>query len=160
VAAAENDVIGRGGGLPWHLPEDLKRFRRLTAGHAVVAGRKTHDSIVERLGHPLPDRTSIVVTRKQLPDGDGVLYRPDVTSALTEAGASAAGAGQDEFFIIGGADVYAQALPVVTRVYLTRVHRTVEGDAAMPDGWLDPFDLVEREDSTTGGFTFCRYERR
>ncbi len=161
VAADENDTIGRGGALPWHLPEDLKRFKRLTFGHAVVAGRKTHDSIVDRLGHPLPDRLTVVVTRHAgRSGGPGVIYQPDVDSALDAARTIETFAGGDEVFVIGGAEIYAQALPQVTRVHLTRVHDTIQGDARMPAGWLEAFDLYAEEAHATSGFTFQTYERR
>jgi dihydrofolate reductase len=156
VAASANDVIGSGGALPWHLPEDLRRFRRLTAGHAVVLGRVTHESIVARLGRPLPGRTSVVVSSR----GPGPAH-PEVVWAgsLDEALAAAAGRGP-EVFVLGGASVYEQALPRVNRVYLTRVHREVAGDTSMPPGWLAGFTLVARDDRPGHGYSFLEYERR
>lgn len=160
VAASENDVIGLAGGLPWHLPEDLRRFKRLTTGHALVAGRKTHESIVERLGRSLPDRTTVVVTRRPEPDADEVRYRADVAAALQEAADVATTHGQREIFVIGGAQIYARALTEVDRVYLTRVHRIVDGDAAMPTGWLDAFALLEDEPAQSPELAFLTYVRR
>ena len=187
VAAAANDVIGAGGALPWHLPEDLRRFRRLTAGHAVVLGRVTHESIVARLGRALPGRTSVVVSSRGGPgsvpgsvpggggaaDGTQVAWARSVAEALAAAraaeaiaaaGAAEAGtaAGGGEVFVLGGASVYEQALPEVDRVYLTRVHREVAGDTSMPAGWLDGFTLVRRDErpGADGGFAFLEYERR
>lgn len=160
VAAAENDVIGHAGDLPWHLPEDLRRFKRLTDGHCVVAGRRTHESIVDRLGQPLPGRTTVVATRRGRWDDGRVRYRDSVAAALAEAGVVAAFNRQEEVFVIGGAQVYAAALPSVSRVYLTRVHQVVAGDARMPEGWLSPFALVGDEPATTGGYTFQTYDRR
>lgn len=158
VAADEHDTIGLGGALPWHIPEDLKHFKETTTGHVVIAGRKTHESIVARLGRSLPDRSTIVVTRQaDLPDEDGVSYQPDVVSALEMALAMARASGDDEVLVIGGAEIYAAALPYVDRVYLTRVHDTVRGDAWMPDGWLEPFGLIHRE--PRDGFTFLTYDR-
>jgi dihydrofolate reductase len=143
-------------------------------GHAVVAGRLTHESIVERLGGPLPGRVTVVVTRSGRPDDDSardregdpvrrreegpVRYRDDVAGALAEA----AGAikGSDEVFVIGGAQIYAQALPAVTTVHLTRIHAIVDGDTRMPEGWLDPFALDEQRACATGGATFETYRRR
>jgi dihydrofolate reductase len=159
VAAAENDVIGADGALPWHLPEDLKRFRRLTAGHAVVLGRLTHESIVARLGRPLPGRTSVVVSsRGPGPDHAEVAWAGSVADGVTAARA-AEPAG--EVFVLGGASVYEQALPEVDRVYLTRVHREVAGDTRMPAGWLDGFELVGREHwpGPDGGFSWLDYRR-
>jgi dihydrofolate reductase len=184
VAAAANDVIGAGGALPWHLPEDMRRFRRLTAGHAVVLGRVTHESIVARLGRALPGRTSVVVSSRgvSVPGGaaDGtaeVAWAGSVDEAMAaaraaEAGSAARAAEEDargglrasggEVFVLGGASVYAQALPEVDRVYLTRVHREVAGDTSMPAGWLDGFTLVRRDErpGADGGFSFLEYARR
>lgn len=179
VAAAANDVIGADGALPWYLPDDLRRFRRLTTGHAVVAGRVTHESIVARLGRPLPGRTCVVVSGSAPADdaasvpathakrgslalatpaaaGNGVvLWAASVPAALRAARAASAGTG--EVFVIGGASVYQQALPEVDRVYLTRLHREVPGDCRMPDGWLDGFTLAGREDHD--GFSYLEYRR-
>lgn len=155
VAADERDTIGRGGTLPWHLPEDLKRFRRLTTGHVVIAGRLTQDSIVERLGHALPDRTTIVMTRREgRTDSGSTRYVCDVDDALALARQlETAG----EIFVIGGAQLYQLTLPAVERVYLTRVHGEFDGDRAMPAGWLDGFRPVEEEPGET--FTFITYDR-
>ena len=166
VAAAENEVIGAAGALPWHLPEDLRRFRRLTTGHAVVLGRVTHESIVARLGRALPGRTSVVVSSRGMPGGDGeVAWAGSVAAAMAAARAAEArgrGASGGEVFVLGGASVYEQALPEVDRVYLTRVHREVTGDTSMPDGWLDGFELVGRDHrpDADGGFSWLEYERR
>jgi dihydrofolate reductase len=152
VAAAANEVIGDRGDLPWHLPEDLRRFRALTAGHPVVAGRLTQESIVARLGRPLPGRTTVVVSRT-LPEGrDGdVLHVSSVPAALAAAARLAGQAGREEFFVIGGASVYAQALPAVDRIYLTRVHREMPGDCALPAGWLAGFEETGRQDVAADG---------
>lgn len=156
VAADENDTIGRDGGLPWHLPEDLKRFKATTTGHVVIAGRKTHDSIVGRLGHALPGRITIVVTRQpRRHDEEGVIYRPDVISALQTATERES---RDEIFVIGGSQIYAAALPYVQRIYLTRVHDEVQGDTRMPDRWLEPFELMDSEKHA--GYSFQTYDRR
>ena len=183
VAASANEVIGAGGALPWHLPEDLRRFRQLTTGHAVVLGRVTHESIVARLGRALPGRTSVVVSTRGVASGaaDGtaeVAWAGSVDEAIAaahaaearaaEAGGAEAGARGDlrasggEVFVLGGASVYAQALPEVDRVYLTRVHREVAGDTSMPTGWLEGFALVRRDErpGPDGGFSFLEYERR
>jgi dihydrofolate reductase len=161
VAADEGDVIGRANGLPWHLPADLRRFKRLTLGHVVVTGRRTYDGIVERLGRPLPGRFSVVVTSSPGRSGDrGVAFQPDAVAALNLARDIEAFAGRDEVFVIGGAQIYAQLLDEVDRVYLTRVHRRTDGDAVMPAGWLAPFSLLDSEE---GGpdreMTFLTYER-
>jgi dihydrofolate reductase len=85
VAATRDEVIGDAGDLPWHLPDDLRRFKALTSGHVVVVGRKTHESIVKRLGKPLPGRISVVVTRDPRPGDGSVIYQPTVTAALSVA---------------------------------------------------------------------------
>ncbi|HEX6870629.1 MAG TPA: dihydrofolate reductase [Micromonosporaceae bacterium] len=159
VAADEHDVIGRGNDLPWHLPEDLRRFKRLTLGHVVVAGRRTHDAIVDRLGRALPGRVTVVVSRRAARSGDGVVYQPDLTSALGAAETIETFANGHEVFIIGGADIYTQTLPLVSRIHLTRVHDRVDGDVRMPAGWLEPFILVERE-APGPQFSFETYQRR
>ncbi|HEY3979799.1 MAG TPA: dihydrofolate reductase [Streptosporangiaceae bacterium] len=175
VAAAENDVIGAGGALPWHLPEDLRRFRRLTTGHAVVLGRVTHESIVARLGRALPGRTSVVVSSRGAAGAGGggaaddppeVAWAGSVAEAIAAARAAEARGGTpglgSEVFVLGGASVYEQALPEVDRVYLTRVHREVAGDTSMPAGWLDGFTLAGRDErpGADGGFSFLEYQRR
>jgi len=157
LAADENDVIGRGNDLPWHLPEDLRRFKALTSGHVVVLGRRTHESIVGRLGKPMPGRISVVASR-QPRAGDGpVVYQPSIAAAMSVARAIEGFAGRDEVFVAGGAQVYAETLGQVDRVYLTRVHRAVDGDARMPAGWLDGFTLAGKE--AGDGFTWETYHR-
>ncbi len=128
VAAAENRVIGRDGGLPWHLSKDLKRFKKLTLGHALVMGRKTFESI----GRPLPRRRSVVLSRDPV-------YRPpgaETAGSLEGALERLARDGEAEVFVIGGAEVFAEALPLAERLYLTRVHARVEGDVCFPE--FDP----------------------
>jgi dihydrofolate reductase len=171
VAAARNDVIGHDGTLPWHLPEDLRRFRKLTTGCPVVVGRLTHESIVARLGRPLPGRISVVVsTGSPGEESDGVVWTTSVDAALATAAAACAAAGSDaaagdggEAFVIGGATIYEQALPRVDRIYLTRLEREVDGDTRMPSGWLDGFTLTARDDrpgaEPGGGFAFLEYRR-
>jgi dihydrofolate reductase len=147
VAAASNDVIGASGALPWHLPEDLRRFRRLTSGHPVIVGRLTHESIVARLGHPLPERTSVVLTSRAAgPAAERVVWAGSLQEAMAAAQAAGASAAAGEIFVIGGTSVYAQALPYVDRIYLTRVHCEVAGDTSMPPDWLQGFRLAGRED--------------
>lgn len=128
VAAAENGVIGRDGALPWSLPADLKHFRALTNGHHVVMGRRTHASI----GRALPDRTNLVLTRHP----EQVAAGCRAVATLDDALAIARAAGESTCFVIGGARVYAAALPVARQIYLTRVLATVDGDVRFPE--LDP----------------------
>ncbi|HEY5016158.1 MAG TPA: dihydrofolate reductase [Streptosporangiaceae bacterium] len=161
VAASPGDVIGASGALPWYLPEDLRRFRRLTTGHAVIVGRLTHESIVSRLGRPLPGRTSIVLSSSPArATAAGVVWVSSLDSARTAAQEVADGG---ETFVIGGTSVYEQALPHVDRIYLTRVHREVTGDTSMPPNWLDGFRLAGREDRPAAGsqsaYSWLDYER-
>jgi dihydrofolate reductase len=139
VAVAANGVIGREGALPWHLPGDMRRFRELTTGHVVVAGRRTHESIVDRRGRPLPGRITVVVSRQQLAAEGPVLPARSLPAALSVARAIEDFAGRDEVFVIGGAEVYAAAMSEVDSVDLTRVHAEIDGDVSMPPGWLDGF---------------------
>jgi dihydrofolate reductase len=121
VAAAQNGVIGRDNQLIWHLPDDLKQFKRLTTGHPIIMGRKTFDSI----GKPLPNRTSIVITRNQDWQFEGVIVVNSVNEAIEAARQTAT----TEAFVIGGAEVYKMALPVADKIYLTEVKAEFEGDA-------------------------------
>jgi dihydrofolate reductase len=122
VAMADNGVIGRGGALPWHLPDDLKYFKVVTFGKPVLMGRRTFESI----GKPLPGRRNLVLSRAAAASAPGVEYVHSVEQARTLA------AGAAELCVIGGAEVYALALPLATRIYLTRVHGSVTGDVCFP----------------------------
>lgn len=159
AALARNRVIGRDNAMPWHLPADLKRFKSLTLGHAVVIGRKTWDSIVASLGKPLPGRTSIVVSRAAGLRIEGAIVVDSVVSAI--AAATAAGTA-GELFVIGGAEIYALALPFADRLYLTEINAEVPGDAWFPP--FNPEDFVEtaREAGPPAGelrYDFVTYER-
>lgn len=154
VAAAENDVIGDQGSIPWRLPADLRRFAAMTSGHAVVMGRVTFESIIGRLSRPLPGRHSIVISRgAQGGPGagtaaDGVTWVASPSAAAEAAESLRLRLEQREWFVIGGASVYQQMLPYVDAVHLTRVHAHVTGDTVMPSGWLDGFSLVGTERAT------------
>jgi dihydrofolate reductase len=136
VAAAANNVIGREGGLPWHLPEDLRRFKELTLGKPLLMGRKTHESI----GRALPGRQNIVLTRQPGYQAAGCHVVGSVDSALEIA------KGADELMVIGGNAVYQMMLPRSGRIYLTRVHEAVEGDTVFPETDANHWQLVERQD--------------
>ena len=123
VAMAKNRIIGRDGQLPWQLPEDLQRFRRLTMGQTLVMGRRTFESI----GQPLPGRRTIVVSRNSSYRTTGC----EVVSSLKAALQLAASA--EEVFICGGAEIYRQALPLVDRIYLTEIDSAVTGDTCFPE---------------------------
>ena len=131
VAVADNDVIGKDGAMPWHVPADLRHFRRLTVGKPVVMGRKTFESI----GKPLPGRHNIVLTRQAGWHADGVTIASNLAEAVAAAGLHR-DARAPQIMVIGGAQIYAEALPVVTRAELTRIHVSPEGDTHFPP--LDP----------------------
>ena len=126
VALAENRVIGSDNRLPWHLPDDLKRFKALSLGKPIVMGRRTFESI----GRPLPGRTNIVVSRQPGLAIEGTVVAQSLDAALAAAGAA------PEVVVIGGAEIFRQALPRTDVIHLTRVHARVAGDVVFPE--LDP----------------------
>jgi dihydrofolate reductase len=123
VAMASNRTIGIDNTLPWRCPEDLKRFKALTMGHHMVMGRKTFDSI----GKPLPGRTTVVVTRNRALRIEGCLIAHSLEEAI------AACRGDEEIFVVGGAELYAQALPLADTLYITEIMQEVAGDAHFPE---------------------------
>ncbi len=144
VATAENGVIGKDNQLLWKLSADLKQFRILTTGHSVIMGRKTFESI----GRPLPNRTNIVISRQQdlmLPEG--VLKVDSLTKAIEIAQNHA---GNEEIFIIGGGNVYEQALEITDKVYLTEVKANIEGDTFFPklsaENWVEISRISHQKD--------------
>jgi dihydrofolate reductase len=128
VARASNGVIGRSGGLPWRLATDLKRFRALTLGKPVIMGRKTWESLPRR---PLPGRLNVVLTRQAEYEAAGAVACDNFAEALELAREQAADDGQDEVCVIGGADLFALALPRARRIYLTEVDGAPDGDVTM-----------------------------
>jgi dihydrofolate reductase len=154
VAAAENDVIGREGRLPWHMPADLRRFKRLTMGHAIVMGRRTYESI----GGALPGRRSIVLSRDPSFAPSGIEVARSLDAALSAC------AGEEEVFVIGGESLFREALPRATRIYLTRVHAEVDGDVRFPafdeKAWiLVASETQAADDDHAHPFTFLVYRR-
>jgi dihydrofolate reductase len=159
AAVAENGVIGRDGDLPWHLPEDLKRFKRVTSGHTVIMGRKTF----ETLPSALPNRRNLIVTRQPGYRAKGVEVYASLDDAVAAAGVSA---GEDEVvYILGGGEIYRLALPMADRLDLTRIEAQVDGDTMFPDvdwsGWT--LESGERHADLAGhshAFRFERWHRR
>lgn len=152
AAVAKNGAIGLRGELLWHIPEDLTHFKKLTTGHAVLMGRKTFDSIIARLGKPLPHRTNIVISREtgyRVPDGV-LLYR-SIDEALTAHK-------DEEVFIAGGGEIYRTFLPLANKMYITYVDKTYEADTFFPPIPRDHWRVVEREEHD--GYTFLTYEKR
>jgi dihydrofolate reductase len=126
-----NRVIGRDNDLPWHLPDEMRHFMRTTSGHPVIMGRKQF----EAMGKALPRRTNIVMTRNRAFRPEGAVVVADFDAALAAARADAAARGVDEIFVIGGAEIYALALPIADRLYFTLIDVDIEGDTRFP-----PFD--------------------
>lgn len=154
VAVAENGVIGHANGLPWRLPDDLKRFKSLTLGKPIVMGRKTYDSI----GRPLPGRTNIVVSRQPGLQIEGCVVVNSVEAAIAAAGTAT------EVMLIGGAELYRRALSAVNTIYLTRVHANVPGDAYFPEldlaQWHETIVARHPADERHGhAFTFVNLQR-
>ncbi len=145
---AKNRVIGRANTIPWRLPEDMKHFRAVTLGHAVIMGRATYDS----MGKPLPNRRNIVVTRNTALRIEGVELAHDLASALALARTA-----DPEPRVIGGAQIYAEALPLATRVYLTVLDAEYEGDAFFPQ--LDTREWTETERRKTESATYLTLDR-
>ncbi len=158
VAVSDNGVIGREGGLPWRLPEDLKWFKARTMGKPIIMGRKTWESFPKR---PLPGRTNIIVTRQASYVAPDAVVAPSLDAALDLARRE----NPDEIMIIGGAQLYAQALGLVTRIYLTQVAVTVEGDAFFPafdrSTWRERVEGVYPSSATQPiGYSFIILERK
>jgi dihydrofolate reductase len=156
VAVAENGVIGRAGKLPWHLGDDLQRFKQLTMGHTIVMGRKTWESI----GRPLPGRRNIVISRQSAYLAAGA----EVVGSFDDAIELAETAGESELFVIGGAEIYRLAMPRAERLYVTRVHAAVEGDTYLHDLPGSGWQVVESSDHAADAkneyrFSFEVYKR-
>ena len=158
AAVARNRVIGVGNRMPWRLTEDLKRFKRLTLGHAVIMGRRTFESIVATSGKPLTGRDNIVVTRSS------EWARSGCRTARSLGEALAAVQEPQDAFVIGGAEIYALALPIATRLHITEIERDFDGDAFFPDFDRSRWREVSRERTAPGGsegfaYAFVEYER-
>jgi dihydrofolate reductase len=152
AAVARNGVIGARGAIPWHLKGDLPRFKRLTKGHVLIMGRKTHDSI----GRPLPGRTTIVITRNPGWQCDGVEVCPSVEAALQRAAELDP---DGPTFVAGGGDIYRAALPSTDRLEITEVDLEPDGDATFPD--IDPQLWAETSrDADHEEFAWVSYRRR
>ena len=145
VAIARNGVIGNGNALIWRIAEDLRRFKALTTGHPVIMGRKTYESI----GRPLPNRTNVVVTRRKDYRPEGCLVAGSLEQAVGLFDPS------EEIFIIGGAQIYAQAMPMADRVYLTEIDSDYEGDTRFPEWKREEWTLLSEERHERGE----RYDR-
>nr|AIA18820.1 Dihydrofolate reductase [uncultured bacterium] len=149
AALSENHVIGVKGGLPWHIPDDFKRMKEVTMGHTIVMGRKTYESI----GRVLPKRTNIIISRDPDYKVDGGIVRLSLDEALTEAKKHET----DEIFIFGGGQIFEQAMPITDKLYLTIVHKNIEGDTYFPDYSMFIKKVFEQK-GTSNGFDYTFLE--
>lgn len=155
VAVAQNGIIGTGGTMPWHITEDFAHFKAVTLGHSVIMGRKTYESI----GRPLPRRRNIVITRNADLRIEGCEMAPSLEAAIEMC------AGEEEAFVIGGGEIYRQAMPLAHKLYITHVGVSVEGDTRFPEIAPAEWQEVWREEWSRGKefehpFAFVNYERR
>lgn len=155
VAASDNHVIGREGSLPWHIPEDLRRFRQLTWGKPLLMGRRTFEAI----GRPLPGRRNIVISRQAGLEIEGCDVVATVEEALERV------AGDPEVMVVGGGEIYRALLPRADRIEMTRVHVDIEGDTFFPEVDTPAWRVVASEEHPAGagrpiGFTYETLERR
>ncbi|MGD0333621.1 MAG: dihydrofolate reductase [Xanthobacteraceae bacterium] len=160
AAIAENGVIGRGNALPWRLKSDMQHFRALTMGKPVIMGRKTYLSI----GKPLAGRTTIVVSRDRAFAAPGLVVAPSLDAALSAARGDALRRNADAIVIAGGTDLYAQALPLATRLVITHVHKPVDGDVRFPAIDRGVWREIARDEHAAApgdeaAFAFVTYER-
>jgi dihydrofolate reductase len=160
AAISANGVIGRGNRLPWRLRSDLQHFRALTMGKPILMGRKTFLSI----GKPLPGRTTIVASRDQSFAAPGIVVAPDLTTALAVARGDALRRGVAEIFVVGGTEIYVQAMAAATCLAITEVHKTVEGDARFPPVDRNAWREIARDEHEPGvgddaAFAFVTYRR-
>jgi dihydrofolate reductase len=139
AAVAENGVIGRAGGLPWRIKSDMQRFRALTWGKPAVVGRKTYLSFTKR---PLPGRTNIIVSRSREFAAPGAIVAPSLAAGLEVARGDALRRSADAIMVLGGADIYAQAMPLADRLEITHIQARCDGDAAFPA--IDPAIWCEK----------------
>ena len=155
VAAAENNVIGKDNDLPWRLPDDMKFFVRTTKGHHILTGRKN----LESFGKLLPNRTNMVLTRDRNYEFEGAEIFYDLQEAIQFAKDN----GEEELMIIGGGEIYKQCMPFADRIYLTRVHTTIEGDTVFPtlsEEWTETSsELHSKDEKHQFDFTFKVYEK-
>lgn len=156
VAASENNVIGKNNVLPWKLPDDLRHFREMTKGKPIIMGRKTFESI----GRALPDRLNIVITRQEDYEREGVVRAESLDDAIDIAKESNA----QETCVIGGGEIYKQAMEKADRIYLTQVHATLEGDTYFPEIDESVWAIASKEEHSKDDaheyeFTFITYQR-
>lgn len=157
VAFDENRVIGKNNALIWHLPADLKRFKALTTGHVIIMGRKTFESI----GRPLPNRTTVVISRQQDLKIEGVILAHSVEEAILKAKSIS----RDDIFIVGGAEIYQLSLPLADQILVTQLHDIFEGDAFFPEISPAIWEVAKQERGITDEqnayqFSYITYARK
>lgn len=157
VAFDENRVIGKNNALIWHLPADLQRFKALTTGHVIIMGRKTYESI----GKPLPNRTTIVITRQSDYKPAGII----VSNSLEEAILKAKSISREDVYIVGGAEIYQLSLALADQILVTQLHDIFDGDAFFPEISMDTWEIVERERGVTDEknkfqYSFLTYQKK
>lgn len=160
VATDLNGTIGKDNELIWHLPNDLKRFKELTTGHPVIMGRKTFDSIFDYLKKPLPNRTNIVVSRNRDYQREGIVIANGLEEAINKAQHL-----DQEIFVIGGAEIYKQCLSLASKIELTLVKDSFDGDVYFPKINLETWEEVRREEHTKDekhafAYDFLSYKRK
>jgi len=157
VAITENNIIGQNNEMPWHLPVDLAFFRKKTTGHHIVMGRKTFESISG--GKPLPNRVSIIITRQPDYKAEGCLIAHSLEEAIALAD------GDTELFIIGGQQIYQQALEVATKMYITRIHSLIQGDTSFPHYNQSKWEMIsyehkEADEKNIFPLSFLEYKKK
>ncbi len=157
VAAAKKKVIGKEGGIPWYLPADLAHFKQTTMGHPMIMGRKTHQSI----GKALPGRTNIVITHQKNYRAEGCVVVGSLEQAIEEAKKTE---GSNEIFIIGGEEIYKQSMPLVNKIYLTKIHADIAGDKFFefdPTEWQEVSQQDYKADAKNSySYSFVVLERK
>jgi dihydrofolate reductase len=152
AAVAKNGVIGSQNSLPWYIKEDLKHFKDITTGHTVLMGKNTYDSIVNRIGKPLPNRKNVVVSRQaEFQPIEGVFVYRSLEEALEAL------KNDGEVFVAGGGQIFNQLIDKADKLYLTEVHKEVDGDVLFPEVDLSKWKKIDREDHNE--FSFVEYER-
>jgi len=154
VAFDENRLIGKNNGLPWHLPADLKHFKTITMNHHMIMGRKTYDSI----GKPLPGRVSVVITRQKGLQIEGCIVVNSLAEALVFC------KGQEEVFIIGGAQIFNEAMDLATDLYVTQIHHRFDGDTYYPEistkDWIEEsWEKIKSDEKNKWDYSFIKYRR-
>ena len=149
VAISENNVIGKGGEIPWHIPEDLKRFKKLTVNHPVIMGRKTFDSVLKILERPLPERKNIVLTRQNL-SYKGIYIANSVLEAINLCD-------KKDSYVMGGREIYDLFLPYVNKMEITRVHKKILGDVFFPIVNWNEWEEINKEHKKE--YSFLTYKK-